>query len=259
MQRTQRLRSGQIVRQDFTEAARFVFFASDLPEFPYWTPGGTAFAIDYKARPYVVTCRHVLDKADKGDEPVITDLKFGNTPVRASCVHRVQDLDGGALDADMGDVTVLAFDCSVTVQQFHDTAYVVDENTAGSSEHGDDLLVHGALKAWSFINETEVSPHFSTFEFSDAGATSEDPFIREAVAKFADADFESLAGLSGSPVFNATRRYLCGMVVRGGMQTGICRIRYVDMFDIVRLLESIHTGDPRVTYTKTVKRQRPKA
>lgn len=242
-------------RQDFSEAARFVFFASDIPEFPFWTPGATAFVVNFQARPYVVTCGHALDQADRNDEPVITNTKFGNTAVRAKRVHRVHDLDGEQLDADMADVVTLAFDDNVAIEAFAGTAYVVDEKTVGTSEHGDDLLVHGALKERSYISETEISPHFATFEFSDAGATSEDPFIREAVAEFRDADFQSLAGLSGSPVFNDTRQQLCGMVVRGGIAGPICRIRYVDIFDIVKLLESIHSDNARVTYNKTVARR----
>ncbi|MCX7359904.1 MAG: serine protease [Alphaproteobacteria bacterium] len=246
-----------ILRQDFREAARFVFFASDDPEFPYWTPGGTSFVVNYHSRPYVITCAHVLDKTHRGDEPVITNTRHGNKPVRARRVHRVHDLDGRPLDADMADVAIVAFDDEVSVAEFSDTAYVISETTFGTSERGDKLLVHGALKDPSFITPTEIAPHFATFEFEDVGATSDDPFIREALAKFEDSTLQNLTGLSGSPVFNTSRNRLCGMVVRGGInESGEARIRYVDIFDIAKLLESIRSDEAHVTYDKNVKRLR---
>lgn len=255
MQRTQQLASGLVVRQDFRDAARLVFFASDIPEFPFWTPGGTAFVVNFESRPYLVTCAHVINQAPSGDEPVITNVKFGNEPVRAKAIHRVHDLDGGVLDADMADVVVLSFDMAVSVGAFVDSAYVINADTVGTSERGDALLAHGTLKQRTYIDSTEIVPSYATLEFEDVGATSEDPFIREATATYEDADFTSLSGLSGSPTFNSTRNYLCGMVVRGGMSAGLARIRYIDMFDIMKLLESVHADNPRITYNKNVKRR----
>ena len=39
-------------------------------------------------------------------------------------------------------------------------------------------------------------------------------------------------------------------VVRGGMTGSKCEIRYVDIFDIVRLLESINEGATKSYYKK---------
>ncbi len=254
MHRTQKLGSGLIVRQDVLESARFVFFASDIPEFPFWSPGGTAFVVNYQSRPYVITAAHVLEQTHRGDEPVITNTRWGTTPVRAAKVHRVSALDGGKLDADMSDVAVIAFDDSIGVGAFADTAYIVTEETIGTSDRGDALIVHGTLKAPSYISATEVSPSFASLEFEDVGATSDDPFLREGRAYFDDPALQSLSGLSGSPIYNVTRDRLCGMVVRGGIDDGNARIRFVDIFDIAKLLESISVDQARVVYDKNVKR-----
>ncbi|HRO02467.1 MAG TPA: trypsin-like peptidase domain-containing protein [Terricaulis sp.] len=239
-----------MIRQDFTEAARFAFFASDYPGIPFWTPGGTAFLVSYRSSPYLVTCAHVLDHGC-GSDLVVTSSKYGNSGVAPCRAHRVHDLDGGQLDMDMSDVAVLAFGDGAT---FGDTAYIVDPETVGTSELDDHLLVHGCLNEHSRISETEITPSFRTFEFSDVGATSNDPFIRQASARYSDADFTSLAGLSGSPVFNQTQTRLCGMVVRGGGGDP-WHIRYVDIFDVMKLLEAVHSDELRITYSKTVKRR----
>lgn len=254
MHQTQRLRSGVIIRQDILEAARFVFFPTDDPDTPFWSAGGTAFVVNYCSRPYALTCGHVLDKAEPGAEPVITDERFGNRPVRAHRAHRVRDLDGSVLDADMGDVAVIAFEDTTGVDAFEDTAYIINDDTVGTSERGDPLVVCGTLRDASIVEATEIRPLFATLEFDDRGATSDDPFIREAEASFDDPALQNLNGLSGSPVYNVRQRRLCGMVVRGGISNGLARIRYVDIFDIIKLLESVRTGQERVVYNKDVLR-----
>lgn len=252
---TQHLKSGLTIRQDFRDAARLVFFATDDADLPFWSPGGTAFVVNYQSRPYVVTCKHILDQAQLGAEPVITDQKFGRTPIKAAFVHGVRDPTGEILDADMGDVAVIDFADEVSAAVFSDTAYLVDEGTIGTSDLGHTLLVHGTLRERCQISQTEISPHFATFEFEDLGATSEDPYIRTAHAKFAAIDLNGLAGLSGSPVFDNRLGSLCGMVVRGGLSAdGASRIHYVDFSDILKLIESVRVGELRVSYTKDVKR-----
>ena len=61
------------------------------------------------------------------------------------------------------------------------------------------------------------------------------------------AGFKSVEGISGSPVFDRTANALCGMVVRGGMNGGSCNLIYVDIFDIMRLLEAVSVGKERPT------------
>jgi len=48
---------------------------------------------------------------------------------------------------------------------------------------------------------------------------------------------------------------LCGMVVRGGMTRNRCQIYFIDIFDIMRLLESVSERRESAYYTKTVSRR----
>ena len=61
-------------------------------------------------------------------------------------------------------------------------------------------------------------------------------------------------GLSGAPVFNVTTSRLVGMVSRATMHSNLCRMRYIDIFDILQLLSAAHEGRAETAYTKTVLR-----
>ncbi|MCK9920064.1 hypothetical protein MXD81_64145, partial [Microbacteriaceae bacterium K1510] len=113
--------------------------------------------------------------------------------------------------------------------------------------------VCGALKEKSRIDPPDITIGYSRLEFGDAGATS-DPFLRLAHAQFLKPEFTTVAGISGSPVFNRTANSLCGMVIRGGMNGDRCEIRYVDIFDIAHLLEAVNARAPQTYYTKNVSR-----
>jgi hypothetical protein len=60
MPQTQVLSSGLIIRQDFAEVVRPVFFQTEYEEFPYATHGGTLFPVVFRGRVYGVTCTHVF-------------------------------------------------------------------------------------------------------------------------------------------------------------------------------------------------------
>jgi hypothetical protein len=83
----------------------------------------------------------------------------------------------------------------------------------------------------------------------DTGPSS-DPTLRQAAALYEAPQFDSVKGLSGAPVFNETSQRLCGMVVRGGIEGDVCIIRYIDVFDIIRLLEAVIAGHENTDYNK---------
>ncbi|MGA7452190.1 MAG: hypothetical protein WBW73_13195, partial [Rhodoplanes sp.] len=60
MLETQVLSSGLMIRQDFAEAVRPVFFQTESEEFLYATHGGTLFLVVFRGRVYGVTCAHVF-------------------------------------------------------------------------------------------------------------------------------------------------------------------------------------------------------
>jgi len=71
------------------------------------------------------------------------------------------------------------------------------------------------------------------------------------MATYANPDFNSIAGMSGSPVYNLNNGALCGMVARGGLEPdGGLTIYFIDVFDILQFIDAIATGSNNVSYTK---------
>jgi hypothetical protein len=145
------------------------------------------------------------------------------------------------------------FDDDIASDFFGGSEYSMDEKAFGTSRIGNELFVCGVLKEKTHIDPPDITMGYCRLEFRDAGATS-DPFLRLARAQFLNPKFESIVGISGSPVFDRTTNSLCGMVIRGGMNGTKCEIRYVDIFDIVRLLEAVHAHAPQTYYMKNISR-----
>jgi hypothetical protein len=162
----------------------------------------------------------------------------------------------GAEGTDISDICVIEFSDETGPDFFKETAYVLDEKTVASSKFYDHLLVAGVLKEKTTINPPDISIGYCNLSFKDMGPTS-DPIMRRGFAIFAQAlfgrlDFTSVTGISGSPVFNASAKAFCGMVIRGGLTGPACHIYYVDAFDIIRLLEAVSTRASNTYYTKHV-------
>ena len=113
-------------------------------------------------------------------------------------------------------------------------------------------MVAGVVKAETKITETEVVPQFCRLEFRDNGAYKNDPTLRHAIAEFPNPAFNAITGLSGSPVYDMTSDVLCGMVVRGGLNGNRCQILYVDILDIMKMIEAVQSDKSSTEYTKTV-------
>jgi len=250
--RTQVLASGLAIRQDFRDAVRFVFFETGIEDHQYATHGGTAFIVNFRGRCYGLTAGHV--RQDFGwEQLVITDTKIGKhkTPIRA--VFHPSAPREEAVGSDVMDVTVIEFVRAITPDFFQGSAYILDPNTVRSSREGHSLLVNGALKEHSAIAD-DIAPVFSLLQFRDTDLAGSDPVLRTAVSQYAVKQFEALTGLSGAPVYDETANALCGMAVRGGPDGDLWRLYFLDIFDIVQLLEAVHSGKPETHYCKTVTR-----
>jgi hypothetical protein len=147
---------------------------------------------------------------------------------------------------------VVEFSDDVGIEFFNDQSYLLDRGTVGSSNPGDVLWTCGALKENSSFHEDPIHAEFARLEFIDVGPLLSDITMRKATAKYQGLQFETLTGISGSPVFNSTQKKLCGMVTRGGLTEGIATIHYLDMEDIFRALEAIENGALATSYEKTV-------
>ncbi len=246
---TQTLASGIIVRQDFRTATRFAFFVTGSEEWPFATHGGTVFVVLYRGKPYGLTCRHVFGTFN-WSQLVVTAEQHGGGVVGLSQIAYASEPRNGAIDTDVLDVAVVLFADDVDAAVFKDTAYLIDEKTVTTSQSGDTLRVHGALKTHSAISETEIAPKFCLLELVDDTSFSHDPTLRRGFGVFDQPVFADVVGLSGSPVFNATRSALCGLVVRGAMRENICTLWYIDMFDVCKLLEAVHAGHAASDYQK---------
>jgi hypothetical protein len=251
MKTSQVLASGITIRQDIRDAVRAVLFETGFEGWEYATHGGTLFVVNYKGKVYGVTCAHVL-KDFKWNQLVVTERKIGTKKAGLRTVGYPSSPRGAAVDTDILDVAVIEFADDVGSDFFGDTAYILDEKTVRTSLIGDSLQVAGVLKTGTKIEDKTIAPQFCVLEFSDQGALSEDPTLRQAIGKYAAPQFGDIVGISGALVFNLTANALCGMVVRGGMQGDTCTISYIDIFDIEKLLEAIYAQASETDYRKTV-------
>jgi hypothetical protein len=247
---TQTLASGTIIRQDFRTATRFVFFDTSVDEWQWATDGGTLFVVAYRGKPYAITCRHVFKSFDWG-QLIVTTEQFGGTRAPLRYIAYPSSPIAAAIDTDLMDVAVIQFDDDVDLGLFEDKVYLIDDTTVTTSNVGDALHVHGALKTPSHISEETIAPKFGLLELVDDTPSSNDPTLRRGFGLFDRPEFQDVVGLSGSPVFNVTRSALCGVVVRGTMARDACTLWYVDMFDICRLLASVSDGRTSAYYHKT--------
>lgn len=250
---TQSLASGLIIRQDYREAVRFVMFDTGLPEWQYAFHGGTLFVVVFRGVPYGLTCGHVRQDFE-WEQLIVTNTRYGRGIAGLSAVFHASSPKGAAVDTDILDVAVIQFSDDLTPAYFADTAFLLDEGTVGTSRAGDTLHVCGALKELSKIGETTISPKFCQLEMQDDTGFSHDATLRSALGQFTEPGFTSVTGLSGAPVFNVTTSRLAGMVSRGTMPSNICRMRYIDIFDILQLVSAAHEGRAETAYTKTVLR-----
>lgn len=246
---TQRLASGLTIRQDFRQAARFVLFDTGLSEWQYATHGGTLFVVSFRGRPYALTCGHVRQDFE-WSQLVVTNRRDGRAIAGLSAVFHASSPKGAAIDTDILDVTAIRFSDDIDPDYFGNATYLLDEGTVGPTRTGDTLHVSGVLKELSQIGETTISPRFCLLEMEDDTAFSHDPTLRSAFGRFSEPEFTSVTGLSGAPVFNVRTSRLTGMVARATLQNNLCRMRYIDMFDILQLLTAAHDGRAETAYTK---------
>lgn len=239
--------------QSVTDCIRFVMFETGLEEWPYATHGGTLFVVSLHGEVFGLTCKHVL--ADFSWSALcVSNRKYGDTIAGLSTIHKPSAPVGSAVGTDIEDIAVVRFSSDVTEEFFGRTAYVLDNGTYGTSNNDDRLEAHGALKQLSEITSEAIKPVFATLEATDAGAISGDPTLRCAKGRYVGREFDNVAGMSGSPVFNVTQGLLSGMVVRGGYNSGLCTLWYIDVFDIVKVLDAIISGSNSAAYTKTILR-----
>jgi hypothetical protein len=252
MKRTQVLASGLTVRQDIGDAVRAIFFQTEFEDWLYATDGGTAFIVRYQGRMYGLTCGHVLKSFNPG-QLFITCEKFGQKgtpPAHVEGLFHPSSPRDGAVGTDVTDICVLEFSEEIPSNFFKGGEYIVDQNTWTMSKKGNRLRVQGVLKEKSSIIPPDITMGFCNLEFQDAGPYSPDPFLRQAVAEFANPDFTSITGTSGSPVFDETENALSGMVVRGSMNGKKCSILYFDISDVVRVLDAARNNLPNIYYLK---------
>jgi hypothetical protein len=255
---TQQLSTGITVRQDFRDSVRFAMFRTGVEGWEYSTHGGTAFIVNFRGKPFGLTCRHVLRDFYWG-QLAIAAAKFGRKGSQFAVLKSLvypSDPRGEAVGTDILDVAVVEFADNVRADFFTDPPYIIDTNTWGTSSGGDVLLVNGALKEKSDLSEQPVvAPVFCLLEFRDYDATSPDPLLRDAYAEFHEPHFRSVIGISGSPVYNSTANKLCGMVVRGALNGRACRLWYIDISDIMQTLIAIVEGRSETDYTKHLARR----
>jgi hypothetical protein len=242
----------QLTTHPISEAVRPVFFNTEFEEFPHATNGGTAFIVRFCGRPYGVTCKHVF-----GDFPPemlhITSrlqIKKGAKSAPIKNLGYASSLEGGSIGSDIDDLCVIEFADNLAPDFFGGTEYLIDESSVATSKPGHYLLAAGISKKKSrLLPDGNIA--LCRLPLRDAGPTH-DPLLRRAIAQYESTEFQQIAGMSGSPVFDLTANALCGMVVRGGLHKNKCEILYADIYDIVRMLEAVRDRERAVSYYKPI-------
>lgn len=252
---------GGPLHHNIGDAIRPVFFQTEYEEFLYATDGGTLFLVRYKGRIYGITARHVF--TGRGFEPnrlFVTREKFakkGTLPAPIEGIYYPSSPHGAAEGTDIVDLCLIEFNADMAPDFFAGSPYDTDTAPVQSSTGGHSLAVYGVLKEKTTIIHTAGEPGdiiigYCQLEYVDTTLTTPDPILREAKAEFQAPAFNSITGISGSPVYDKTAGALCGMVVRGGMTGARSNIRFIDVFDILRFLEGVGSGAASTNYEKIV-------
>ena len=145
MRRPQTLSTGLVVRQDFSDAVRAVFFQTEYDEFLYATHGGTLFVVSFQQRLYGITCKHVFGDFSAG-RLFITQDKQGTkgsmpAPVKGLCYPSAPR--DAAVGGDVVDICAIEFAADIAPDFFRDSPYIIDDQTVGTSAIGHELHVAG--------------------------------------------------------------------------------------------------------------------
>lgn len=237
-------------------STRLALFETDYEEWQYASHGGTVFVVSYGDKPYGVTARHIA-KDFPWKRLCITNEKTGTKIAGLKALSYASDLRKAASGTDIGDIAVIEFSDDIGVEFFGEDYYPLDSSTVVGSQAGDELTVYGALKEELRIEDRTIRPTFAKLDFDDDGPLAYDPFLRTCSAFWKNVGFSSIAGISGSPVFNNTRQGLTGVMLRGGVDgAGQARGAFLDFDDVIRILMTIHAGASSADYVKVVEQTR---
>jgi len=228
--------SGQL----FESSVRPVFFETGLEDFFYATHGGTLFLVEFMGRPYGITCGHVFGDFKPGTIVVGQDQvpKKGCKAAGIKGIWHPTNPTGEAVDSDVLDMAVLDFHEGIATDFFRGSAYLLDGDTAGSSEKGHFLQVFGTLKSQTKIEPPNIIWGFGHMDFYDRGESTSDAVLRVGEGKWVESTIDNITGISGAPVMDRTTGKLCGMVVRGRVESGNAIIYFIDILDIIHFLNS---------------------
>lgn len=246
------LLNGLVVIQDYSRSVRLLFFETGNTNWPYVSPIATAFVVSYGARCFALTCDHNLH-GNQWRHAVITNARFGDCVAGIKAVYKPDEPTGYAQESEILDVRVIELDEASSASFFCDNAYVLDQQTSCQSKTADVLEINGALEESSAIHyeKHELVPTFARLEFQDNCRHPYDIVLRNGKAG-CDQDWPmSMSGLSGSPVFNVSQKKLCGMVTRGSRNADEANIWYVEISDILCILEGVRNGSLAAEYEKT--------
>ena len=234
--------------QDIRLATRPVLYATDYEHVPY-SFGGTLFVLAYLERCFGVTCRHVLGK-DGIHNLIVYEAASPVKGMKSLPICGLRHTDDSAL-GELNDIAIIEFEPSVTVQTFQGEIYDLSLSPACRSAAAQRLRICGYLSEKGNIDYDgkAIRAGFGDITCTNLGPLSNDPVISQAVATYRDWDFMSFDGLSGAPVFNLNMGLLTGMVVRAGLKAdGTASIWYIEIYHILRIIESIYRDSTAVSY-----------
>jgi hypothetical protein len=236
-------------------ACRYIMFDTDYDDWAVATNGGTMFVVTYQGTPYGLTARH-NKHAFEWNRLLVTNTKFGHKTAGLDCVYFTSGASGAAVGSDIADLLVIKFASHISARFFKGRVYDLGQLPISAADIDDSLIAYGTISEKSTILDKQIAPVFAELGLQDNGANKTDPVLRDAIGKWENTQFSSVAGISGGPVFNVSRGGLSGLVVRGGLQPdGRANVYYIDIQDIIRFLGKVHDGQGADSYVKYVKRR----
>ncbi|HEY1224463.1 MAG TPA: hypothetical protein VGE54_04475 [Brevundimonas sp.] len=234
-------------------ATRMAFFDTGFDGWDYATSGGTIFLVSLNGKPYGITATHVRQTFE-WRQLCVTDEKDGRQIAGLKFVSRATNLTGDAEGTDIGDISIIEFSDDIGTEFFNGGIFSLDQVTTGGSETGDALIAYGLPKEHTTIGDGKINPTYAELGFEDSGAHDHDPFLRRLIGQWHKPVVTALTGMSGCGVFNTTKDVLTGVLLRGGVSDGVATGLFIDIEDVTRILNAIHTGTMTTNYRKIVRK-----
>lgn len=234
-------------------SVRFPLFFTGIEDYPFATNVGAVFLVKVGKTPIAILPKHILKTFHLRDLRITSSLTVFNS-VGVEDAYQFNGYKEATRATDIEDILVAFFPEFVTPSDF-ETIFPFEFMDAAPVQDGDEVVTYGFNRDNSILTKEEVRIHQVVVEAIVTPKKSADFTLRECVGTFnlePEGDkLKSVTGLSGSPVFNRRSGLCCGLTTRGGItENGEIILRFVESFDLIRIINAAVSGADFVEYEK---------